>query len=167
MDRHDLFNCELPSRDAETAPMLRLTAVSDTQVHSRAATPQRRQRAHAPCLIWGRVRCVYSERSISSCERSQEVKCDCHKNGVLVGLRWYARAAAAAARRAALGRFGSFCMDACVGPLHTSSRAICACYLVGRLRALWRYHPPVADQLSEPHVPSVANRLDGRTQLST
>ena len=27
--------------------------------------PQRRQRAHAPYLIWGRVRCVYSERAVT------------------------------------------------------------------------------------------------------
>jgi len=27
--------------------------------------PQRRQRAHAPCLVWGHVRCVYSERAVT------------------------------------------------------------------------------------------------------
>jgi hypothetical protein len=27
--------------------------------------PKRRQRAHAPCLVWGHVRCVYSEREVT------------------------------------------------------------------------------------------------------
>ena len=27
--------------------------------------PQRRQRAHATCLVWGHVRCVYSERAVT------------------------------------------------------------------------------------------------------
>jgi hypothetical protein len=29
--------------------------------------PQRCQRAHAPCLVWGHVRCVYSERAVTQC----------------------------------------------------------------------------------------------------
>jgi len=33
---------------------------------ARPNLPQRRERAHVPCLVWGRVRCVYSERVVAS-----------------------------------------------------------------------------------------------------
>jgi hypothetical protein len=51
---------------------------------ARPNLPQRRERAHVPCLVWGRVRCVHSERVVASaaftftqllrraCERASE-----------------------------------------------------------------------------------------------
>ena len=37
--------------------------------------PQRRQRAHAPCLLWGHVRCVYSERAVTVPHRLSRLSC--------------------------------------------------------------------------------------------
>ena len=46
--------------EAASAPVVVLKR-SYTGTHH----PQRRQRAHAPRLVWGHVRCVYSERAVT------------------------------------------------------------------------------------------------------